>query len=153
MEFAEEGLILEEFVGGPAGGDPAVFEDEDFIAEPAEPADVVVDDEDGAPVAGMAEPLEEGELLDVVDAGGRLVEEEEARVAQEAAAQRKKLSLAAGKFVSGRKRPIEELGGAEILAKIPLEDGPDAGQFAGLHQLVVGGGGGGQQEVVADRVG
>ena len=76
-----------------------------------------------------------------------------ARVAQEAAAQRKELPLASGKFVSRRKRPIEELGGAEILAKIPLEDGPDAGQFAGLHQLVVGGGWGGQQEVVADRVG
>ena len=31
MEFAEEGLVLEELLGGPAGRDPAVLEDEEEL--------------------------------------------------------------------------------------------------------------------------
>ena len=84
VQLAEEVPPLEEFPGGPAGGDPAVLEGEDLVAEFAEPADVVVHDHDGAAGTGLAEAVEEGEFLEVVDAGGGLIEQEEAGAAQEA---------------------------------------------------------------------
>src|SRR5262249_60421942 len=80
-----------------------VIERDDPVGETAQKADLVVDETEGG--TGRVHPGEHAlEVADLIaaEAGGRLVEKEQLRLAHEGRAEAEHLSLAVGKLARGR---------------------------------------------------
>src|ERR1700722_517268 len=94
-ELSVQSFLSDELVVGPSLDDRAAVEDQDLIgvAYRGKP----MGDRDGGPPMGEAvEGFEDDSLGPRVDAGGRLVEDEDGRVAQEGSGHTDALTLASG---------------------------------------------------------
>src|SRR3989440_11456112 len=93
--------LLEDPLGRPLLDHAAVTHDEDLVADGADDLQVVTDEEVGQLVARLqlAQEVDDLRLHRHVERGGRLVEDEEARLEEHGAGDGDALAVAAGEFV------------------------------------------------------
>ena len=150
----------DQLVGAAAGGDPAGLDERDPVAEPLGLVGVVGDEQDGDAV--VAQLLDEPPALPPgggVEAGGQLVEDDQARAADEGEGDRQALLLAAGQLpvagvallrqaqagderlgvgvrgVEGRVQ-VDRLGDGQLVGQLALLE-LDADQLPGLGAVPV----------------
>ena len=135
MKFVDgrQGFGPENAIGDTGGGDGAVVQQDELIGEGGAEVDVVRGEDDGELLlAGeLAEEFEEIDLVVEVEVGVGLVEEQDARLLDEAAGEEDALALAAGEVVDGAREEVgqvEELGGflddVHVVVGFEAEDFP-----------------------------